>query len=1397
LPWVKTVLLYKIVFKNNFYKKVIYAVWFMLMAGNLLADDGRLNLNGIYPVLEAENKIWIGTPSGLYQYSSDEDSYKHYILPIAGQSQQIHYMYYFDEWIWCVLDSNLAALHIRLNEWLVFNKENGLPSNSVNGIDFSEDYVWISTNKGAARYDLLIEEWEEFSVASGLPEMDVKDVVVKDDNVWLITNSYFSEYNPRFEKWRHYRVEADSTAINRRGFFLGEEFWLVTQKGMVLFNTTLQTQQDFFLPYLKQGELIDIFIENETIWAISRSGLYYYNQTSGVWREFEGNHYLQSSTILNGSVDATEIWVLTHQNVLVYSRVDKNWEIIDYASGLSSTGFESSYIQGGTAFLSRSEGIDYRLGQDSRWRSYEILPHTGDPGLSARNIAKNLFDNESGGYLPVGKYKWSWEGSRMTYIYDYEQTFYSSDSSSDPKTISGERLDIKNQLLLGKTRSLSGFYNNIDYSETMYGIRYRSREKDILREFNWGDFKREPGNIPFGESASMFGSNIWLQAGKKTDRFKRSLVSLKAQAGQRRSQKTYESFNGAFKAFELDIRDTDFSKNEFFKIPGLDTSQTVENMEIYVDDLIASGNTENTLSGYSIGGITGDFDILKSTEDYYFYKKAGVIRFTGFRNNQATIVVRYSQNNQIHEEILQYGNVISTIQYQFYSLRGQQIIPYSFQFEIIDTTGAEVPLSQFGLDQNNDGRVDPRWVDYENGILFFPEEKPFPDVVYESVGAKSVYSMNAKYETEYALIQLAHNDLVRGTAELKLEGIIAKGGNDYVLDYTNGTLVFVREGVVNEDTRIELEYEYYLEDVSTDIYGATVNISPSDNLYIQADWARFNTTDSTENITEETEDLVSVHSEIRQRAGNYDIRVIPGIAYQNEEGELTAYHVEGLVSSPRVRMQTRFENFNRNYKNLYRPKSIVGDVKSDLEIFSSVDIRKDLRVSGKWNDQKGFSDPGTAEPGDRTANITLLFHHQNLPGWQGSYQDQESKTDAGLIRKHFFLNNLEYQLPQKVLENIWIKSLKTEAQYRHGKQSGLVLAGTNQQEFSQGYIRINSNFSNQFQSSLFYRRNSLHDISDRDLRAEVNRSERMLFNISHEKWRTLQLNLRVENTLDQGFHAGGEQNTSRLSQYSQFNARFSPGQIWQKLTALHFEFNMNQSLYGWGNQSEAVSNWAWQFFRNKTNNLTNSQLIRNYYLKNEFRPGLNYYLYSLFEWNNQDNQYSGSGLQSNYWQLNEKLEVKVGYETRVYVQYRQFNQDLGYKRINQYYEPSVWTEHRWTPNFQNILYALYRYTDSKDGNVGSQMRNVEGRYDIIWRQNEFIGIRRLELRQSLSASHTQISGNGDEENYRFTSGTALDIYPLHSMIFRFQFNASRYVNPMDSNLNNISIDFNTKLSLRF
>ncbi len=1349
--------------------KIIIPILFLLLPLLLFSQTRKIYLSRQYPVLRVENQVWMGLPQGLFQYRPDDDTFKKYSIPNLPPAAPIRNLYYNDEWLWCVPDSGLAAFHTRLNEWYFFDTSNGLPSNRVNGMAFREDYVWVATDRGAARFDLLIEEWEIYDRRRGLTFSRVTDITAWGDYVWMAGTDSLAEYDPRFEKWRYYPVSDGSPLSIRRMFQLGDEIWLVCDRGLVRFRPALQTRQYFFQPALQEENLLDIVLENDRIWAFTRKGLFTFSFASGVWKDFEGNGFLQNITITDGYIEGDNIWIVTPDRVLLWKRQLRTWEFLDYTYGLSTTGYRAVYAEGGLALLFHPSLIDYRSSEQAPWRSF-LLPATRGTGISGRRLFKNLFDNESGGFIPLGKYRWSWEGTRAVFLQERRFSLLPQEPSQG---FSGNRLDIKSRVRLSPGRSISAFYNNADYSEVMYGVRYRSRTSDVLQEFNWGDFRREAGSNPFGESADIFGSRIWLQAGAKTPRFKRSLVTVKAHTGELRSRKTYEHRQGARQNFDLQIRDTDYTRSQFFHLPHTDsTTAPPEELEIFVDDLNPLTNTSNTLISYSLAGVSGDFDRWIPTEDFYFYPRLNAVRFLTTITPGWTVVARYTLGGIRYEEILQQGETVSTAPENIYYLGGQGILPVSFSLEITDSGGTVVPLSRFGIDRDGDGRVDSRFVDFDNGFLFFPAAQPFPAAVYDPMNPQSFYRLHLRYQTALSLIRLAHTNLVRGSETVRLDGRPVTGGNDYVIDYTNGTLIFVREGLVTSDTRIEIEYEYYLENREL-ITSAGVNMSPSDNFYLQADWLNFTPPPADGSAEDEPTNLLNLHGELRQRVGAVDVRLLPALAYQPEQNRLTGISAEGLISTSRFRLQSLFRHYETDYRNLYRAQSVIGTVERQLQFFASADLLSSLRLTGQWQHLQGTSTSAGNSPTDRMSDVSLLFHHRNWLAWQMSYSHFRTRLSGTDTGKSFLQSRLEYQLPDAWKRWLPLNGLKLETWLRSGKENTGTPGVNDDRRFQQAFVRLNSFFSQRFQMGFFYRIDDVKNVNREGIERPASRAERVLLDLSHEEWQLLQLNLRMENHLNQYFHWQPEFRTVNLRQFSQANIRFFPGHLWRRLSPFSFDLNFTRSLTGGGDLRQHGNHWLW-WVGNDMRDLPNYLQMENYFLKNEFRPSPYWYVYSLIEHSTTRTGMGSSEADNRFWNWVEKIDLRLGAKTRFFLQHKYFYRDVGFHRTDHYSEPSSQLEYRWTPDFLQIFYLRYRRRWWQDQSIHQVSHRWEGRYDFIWRKTRFYGLRRLEWRQSFTGSYLASGGTEDSENLRWSVSSSLDVYPVHSLIIRLRADWNAY-----------------------
>ena len=205
----------------------------------------------------------------------------------------------------------------------------------------------------------------------------------------------------------------------------------------------------------------------------------------------------------------------------------------------------------------------------------------------------------------------------------------------------------------------------------------------------------------------------------------------------------------------------------------------------------------------------------------------------------------------------------------------------------------------------------------------------------------------------------------------------------------------------------------------------------------------------------------------------------------------------------------------------------------------------------------------------------------------------------------------------------------------------------------------------------------------------------------------------------------------------------------------------------------------------------------NYYVKNEFRPSAKIILFSLFEWNNMTIENGGSQLTQFYRRWNEKLELKLGYTFRVVLQYKQYHQNRSLSRIFNYYEPSTWIEHRWNNSLQDIINIQYRISTDKNNKLLTNSTYWIIGYNIIWRKEKFIGLKRLEIRNDIVENITISEGDSQKKIFLLTNNTSVDIYPVHSAIIRFQLQYRNNNDVLLSTNSRTDFAYNFKFIMRF
>ena len=88
-------------------------------------------------------------------------------------------------------------------------------------------------------------------------------------------------------------------------------------------------------------------------------------------------------------------------------------------------------------------------------------------------------------------------------------------------------------------------------------------------------------------------------------------------------------------------------------------------------------------------------------------------------------------------------------------------------------------------------------------------------------------------------------------------------------------------------------------------------------------------------------------------------------------------------------------------------------------------------------------------------------------------------------------------------------------------------------------------------------------------------------------------------------------------------------------------------------------------------------------------------------------------------------------------------------------------------------------------------------YNIIWRKEKFIGLKRLEIRNDIAENITLTEGDSQKKIFLLTNNTSIDIYPVHSAIIRFQLQYRINNDMLLSDNSRTDFAFNFKFIMRF
>ena len=702
----------------------------------------------------ASEFVFLGTGFGVYAFDRTTGTWGRYTTASGLPGNRIRALGLDDGILWVATDSGLASADVRVEDWQVYDL-----AGRVEAVAFDADYAWAGGSAGLHRYDKWVEEWET------VIEVPVNGMVRDGDYLWLATDSGAMRYAPgmdRLETTGAPRVRYRSVLrTSNRLWFFGDGLLAATER-----------DEDDWSEYPQPG-IGDTAVMGDTLFTVVEGAVTLYDPSVDDWRRVE--ELADVADVRGLHAGAGRLLLATGDGLLGYGfdEQDRTW--FRAADGLRAEDLSDAYEDSDWLFAVGAGGIQYAGREEGIWRDEPF----SEPGARREQL---VYLDEAGAHLRL---------LPRTDLRLSGRAYYSDSRTFRDGTVTGSNLENVNLSLVAgheSGRTGSAYYDDSDKDQVRYGASYRGVGGDVLQRAEAGHLETEYFEFGIVPTAAMLGGTGRLELGR---------VALGAQGGRLQSRLRHDFFTGRTKEQQRTVKDVAFARNRFYRVdtggPGF-TGDTV-----FVDDRDPGTNGIDTREDWMVGGITGDFDPLIRDRDYSLDATEGIVRFGAARGPDDVIVFRAASR----ETVLQSDSVRDRVRLNRYAI-GPGIVPGSFRMTIEDTLGQAHPLSTFGIDSNLDGLVEPEYVDHNLGWLRFPENRPFPDAVYDDT--VNIYTMRMEFETQSTFYYLGHTPVERNSDRVLVDGTLMERGLDYVIDYTSGILLFLHEDDVSDFSDVEVAY---------------------------------------------------------------------------------------------------------------------------------------------------------------------------------------------------------------------------------------------------------------------------------------------------------------------------------------------------------------------------------------------------------------------------------------------------------------------------------------------------------------------------------------------------------------------------------------------------------------
>ena len=311
-------------------------------------------------VVDGDDTIWIGTPSGLAKYNITEDVWTHYTRENTNEglaSNNVKVISKDSSKVWIGTTAGASCLDKKTGKWSkhvaatttevlrsnwvsklaedgaglwfgnwkdstegaivrynrqtdtfrFFSKED-LPLKSIerpitriHGLTVGENEVWVGTNGGLLRYDKATDTWRHYTMEDGLPNNEVWAIVLDDPYLWTAhIGGVVSRYSLETDEWKTYEITPSVVWSNIGAIAVDPQYvWVTTVwEGIKRYDKLMDRWTTITEAHgLGNNETNDLLIEGDYVWVTGWGDASRYDRRTEEWEVFSSRRVLSGASL--------------------------------------------------------------------------------------------------------------------------------------------------------------------------------------------------------------------------------------------------------------------------------------------------------------------------------------------------------------------------------------------------------------------------------------------------------------------------------------------------------------------------------------------------------------------------------------------------------------------------------------------------------------------------------------------------------------------------------------------------------------------------------------------------------------------------------------------------------------------------------------------------------------------------------------------------------------------------------------------------------------------------------------------------------------------------------------------------------------------------------------------